>query len=560
VVALFAAEEETMDRDEQAKSLFNTFWQGLKALVIDRRIKDVETWDGAAANYESTEAYCNACLINLNEGDPEDWTQANCKLPVREDGDSSDTYVRQAVHAAAQRINQVDAPAEDIRSAARELVRAYDEMDEEPPESLTNLAERAISNEMLHGALWDAQFQLDAQYEGSDNYLMDVYHDTDGMYALFTDRGKLYRHQVTIQNNSVSLGERVEVMEMHVPVMQSRTIIRQQEDGRYRWYSISATAVLNRSGEVDSRDLFDSFIAHAEETDEYPIRQFYHQGEVFRTGQSDFLARDGYCLVTSGLFDDTPLGQVEVQARQREPDYWGDSIGFLPTEEPEMSRVTDDIKIPVYRQGIIKEISTLPENEAASLFTRTEVNRMSLAGKAREAFIRLFGDEEAMEEWLEQNPEARNRAIEAAGLITRDGEDEASTEATTSNEEPEEVPEVVVDEEVLDQLTQRVKEAEFMAALVERLANSEKALEEAVNQNSKLAKTIADLSKRIEALEVDEEQKRQQWQEDLPARAKQQTRVVYRPRQQRANGDDDTEVDEMATWQEQKKSSNIPTY
>lgn len=595
MAALYAAEGEEMDRDSQARSLFDNFWQGLKSLFIERRIKDVQSWDGSASNYATTESYCNACLINLNDGSPEDWTQVNCKLPVREDGDSSDTYVRQAVHAAAQRIDQVDAPPEDKQRAARELVRAYSEMDEESPESLTSLAQRAISGQQLNEHLWQAMFRLDEQYEGSDNYLVDVYHDNGGMYALFTDRGKLYRHQVTIQNNVPVLGERIEVMEMHVPVGdgQTRTIIRQQEDGSHRWVSVSATAVINRVGEIDSRDLFDSFIQYAldkgadgdktvaianERSIEYfPIRMFYHQGNVsenweiddlantFRTGQADFLARDGYCYITSGLYDDTPLAQAEIRARQANPDYWGDSIGFWPTKT-EMTEISDGINIPVHRQGFNVEISTLPENEAASLFTRTEVNRMSLFGKARDAFFKLFDDEEAAEKWLEENPEARNRAIEAAGMITRNTEGgegeapEANEPEPSEGEQPQaEESEVVVDDEVLDNLTKRVGASDFILAIVERLEKVERELEKANTPDAELVKTVGNLTQRLEALETSESKKRQQWQDDLPARANGKTRIVYRPREQR--GTDDNEVNEAEDWAAQKANNkNIPSY
>jgi hypothetical protein len=559
-----AESERSMNNEDKARALFDKFWHGLKELFVNRRIVDVEEWDGAASNYDTTESYCNACLINLNEGPPEDWTQANCKLPVRRQGDGSDTFVRQAVFAAAQRINQVDAPAAEIQSAARELIRAYGEMDEEPPESLVNLAERAISSGRLQNFLHNAMFQLDEQFEGSDNYIVDVYHDSGGTYALFTDRGKLYRYQVIIENDNIVLGERIEVMEMHPPV-QSRTVIRQQDDGRFRWVSISATAVLNRSGEIDSRDLFDSFVAHAEETGEYPIRQFYHQGDAFRTGQADFLARDGYCYITSGLFDETSLGQVEVAARQREPEYWGDSIGFLPTQEPELTEISDGINLPVYRQGINKEISTLPEEEAASLFTRTEVTRMSLTGKAWEAFVKLFGDdEEKARQWVDENPKSRNRAIEESGMITRQEGDEGDGEGDAQTPEPEpaesEPPEIEVDDEVLDQLAKRANESEFITALVERVGNLEEALKEAIDREQEKDKALTKLADRIKALEASDDKKRQQWQDDLPPRARngQKQRVSYRPRVEKA--DPEAEVDGLATWQEQKSNSNIPSY
>lgn len=578
-------------KDRTAQELFNNFWQGLKSILVKRAIKDVENWDGSASNYDTTADYCDACLINLNEGDREEWTQVNCKLPVRGPGDSQDTYVRQAVYAAAQRINQTDAPEMELQRAARELVRVYDEMGEDAPESLVTMTERAISQGRLHDALYNAMFSLDEEYEGSNNYFMDMYYDGDGMYALFTDRSKLYRYPVMVQNDEVRLGERVEVMEMHVPKMQqSRTTIQRQADGRYRWFSVSATAVLNRSGEIDSRELFDSFVKYAEETGKYPIRMFYHQGHisqdwemdesarVYRTGQADFLARDGYCYITSGVYDDTPLAQAEIKARQANPDYWGDSIGFWPTKAPEMLEVSDGIRIPINNEGFNVEISTLPEQEAASLFTRTEVS-MTLAKNAWEAFLKLWDEDEAQaQQWLEDNPEARNRAIEVSGMIARkkNGEDtEAETETDEAEEETledeavedteegqeEEVdtPELEIDDGVIDELAQRMQEAEFITALLERVEGAETAQQKAEERAGKLEKQLNKAIQRIEALEVDDDTKLRQRVEDLPAKLKQPAgRVVYRPRTREA--DNDAEVNEFEEWKKNKATNNIPSY
>jgi hypothetical protein len=64
-------------------------------------------WDGAASNYGSTQAYCDACLINENDGDPKTWVQAKCHLPVKTpDG----TYSKAAIRNALARINQVQSP------------------------------------------------------------------------------------------------------------------------------------------------------------------------------------------------------------------------------------------------------------------------------------------------------------------------------------------------------------------------------------------------------------------------------------------------------------------
>jgi len=95
--------------------------------------------DFSQADY-SLEQWHRACLIHRHTGAPTAKTQ--CSLPVRE---PSGRLNRNGVHAAAARIGQVeDAPAEQIRRAARTLVRLYrTELDEEPPESLLSRAGEA---------------------------------------------------------------------------------------------------------------------------------------------------------------------------------------------------------------------------------------------------------------------------------------------------------------------------------------------------------------------------------------------------------------------------------
>ena len=97
------------------------------------------------SDYEDADDYCAACLIDLNEpGD--DKTKQNCKLPVREPRRMGGDVNREAVHAAAVVLaggrRGVKAPAEKKREAARELVKLYGALGEEPPDSIRKLAKR----------------------------------------------------------------------------------------------------------------------------------------------------------------------------------------------------------------------------------------------------------------------------------------------------------------------------------------------------------------------------------------------------------------------------------
>jgi len=92
------------------------------------------------SDYKDADAFCAACLIDLNEPGAQK-VKAKCKLPVKEPGGQ---YNVNAIHAAAAALagarGGVDAPPEEKRKAARRLVRLYAEMKEEPPESLRRLA------------------------------------------------------------------------------------------------------------------------------------------------------------------------------------------------------------------------------------------------------------------------------------------------------------------------------------------------------------------------------------------------------------------------------------
>lgn len=99
-----------------------------------------KSWDGSASKYRDTDAYCGACLIDLNEPGA-DKIQAKCKLPVKEpDG----TYNRNALRAAAAALmgarGGVQAPNAEKAKAARKLLRLMREAGIEPGESLKRLA------------------------------------------------------------------------------------------------------------------------------------------------------------------------------------------------------------------------------------------------------------------------------------------------------------------------------------------------------------------------------------------------------------------------------------
>lgn len=87
-------------------------------------------WDGSASRFTDDEWIRSAIV---DRGDEFDTAKTRYAVPILEpNGDLS----RAAVHAAAARLNQVDAPQDAIVAARRKLVAAYRRLEEDPPEPL----------------------------------------------------------------------------------------------------------------------------------------------------------------------------------------------------------------------------------------------------------------------------------------------------------------------------------------------------------------------------------------------------------------------------------------
>lgn len=267
-------------------------------------------------------------------------------------------------------------------------------------------------------AVWDATYEKFAE---QDMWFFDLYYDESGqLFAILNGTGKLYRVNVGVKDDAVTLGDPVQVKLDYPEVEQARSIsVIRQADGRRRWIAIASVAILNRSGELDARSLYDSIIRHREDGKDYPYATIAHAGKKFRVGSTDFMHRDGYCLIESGLFDETDIANALADDIEVDADWWGTSISFFP-EAAERMRV-GDIEIPVYTEGWQEEISFLKETSAASFMTgASAVNqeRSKMSKTLEEALLKLgINAEEATA--LSERSDERNRAISDAAVIKR---------------------------------------------------------------------------------------------------------------------------------------------
>jgi hypothetical protein len=352
------------------------------------------------------------------------------------------------------------------------------------------------------------------------------------MFAVFAMNGLLYKADIMLASGGVVMGDPVQVEIQYAPVAQSLKTLR-QADGQYRWFAFpAATAVLNRSGELDSRQLFESFVKRIEDGAPYPYLTFYHVGEAIKLGLADYVAVDGYTLLMSGLWDAEALPQAVRQAIENDPDYYGISIGyFYQPETKERLQVGEGITIPVYTDGILVEASILAEQDASCLFTGayTEgVNRMNKKAKDElEKIVAGNPELEAQVAELEKHVDEVNASTE--GLIRREKETPESpliqevVPAPAVEPEPVAPPaELILDQEGMEALTERV-----INRLTETFTEKIVALQTVHEQiTANLNEQIVKLTARVAKLEKPLEETVKQALADMP---RNQVKVVYRP-------------------------------
>ena len=408
----------------------------------------------------------------------------------------------------------------------------------EMAETFLGHKDQAISMPNVYSLVYS---QLDAmnREESSEGYtgLVDVYLDGSSIFAVLSKGGLLYRCDVSLGEGGATLGTLTQVEIDYKPVSQRvRTI--QQADGKYRWFAFpAATAVLNKSGELDTRQLFQSFVDKIENgTAPYPYLTFYHVGKQIVFGQADYAAVDGYTYLLSGTWENTPLANAMREAIEKNPDYYGISIGFYyDPDTTEQMQVGDGVVIPMYTDGINSEASILAEIDAACLFTGayTEgVNQMNK--KAKDELLKVAGDDPTLQaevEVLAAKVDEVNAEIEDKDLIRRTAET-AATETTepvveVPVEEPaDEVPqELLMTDEAMQVLADQVI-AGVTANFTAQLATLNDGFDTKVKA---LEIIIQDLQARMKNLEAPIEEAVAQAVEDLPRNQK--IFVGFRPRQ-----------------------------
>lgn len=452
--------------------------------------------------------------------------------------------------------------------------------------------ERSLALSRLGDQLWEA-LNSSEQAAAGWTYPIDIFMGDDGnsLFSIVTQNGKLYQIPLTVSGETLSLGAWTQVTEVFEPVQQSKLVIRTQSDGSHRWLGVCATSVLNRVGEIDSSELFDSFVEHWTDTGENPRVDFYHMGgadpKAWEFGTADYLAREGCCYIASGLFDeDHPLAKAAIRAYNDDPPgTWGWSIEFYAHAEPEILVVEPKVQVPVYKRGKNTRISFVKEVDAAGLFTRVGITEEKTRMKRdiQDKLEELFGDDtEALAAFVE-NVDTVNRTIKDEKVIHRakkdepketpapapdtdddeDDEENDNPDAGNADEKDEDAPEIELDDEAVKQIAEQVASTDAFKAiqqsiqsLTETVNKLASAKEEDTKEIARLKKVAAKTAQRLETVEQDDVSKKQTWAEDLPR--KQTIRASYRPRDE--HGDSDLEDSDDLAKIAESNLRKLPSY
>ena len=376
---------------------------------------------------------------------------------------------------------------------------------------------------------------LDDRYMNGETemweWLTDIYMEDGNMFAVIAAGGKLYRSDLDIASDGsdVTMGEMMEVV-MDFKPAENSLIIRKQADGSYRMFILTGTTVLNRNGQIDSSELFDKMIKRVEDTGKYPFLDFFHLGEDFYMGTADYLARDGVVVLASIPLENNEISRMMIRAYEKDPEYWGASNSFYPTEEPEMWEVSEGTKIPVYNDGIYHSITILPEKDACSLFTgiegREEISRMNK--RVKDALEKLADSDPEVLKTLEGMVDGVNRSVEDENLIHRENEEgsEGETPEIVSGE-GNTTETLEIDDTVIQEVTEQVVESNPFKDL---LASVTALTEQVTVLNTTVSELSERSDKRLKALEETEDSKKKRYLDDLPGGRSPKTRVTYRPK------------------------------
>jgi hypothetical protein len=190
-----------------------------------------------------------------------------------------------------------------------------------------------------------------------------------------------------------------------------RFSVYKQDDGTWRWVSISSVAVKDKEFEIVTEKARDDAIQHAIDTGEFGEIDLVHVDGT-DVGKCDLMMGVGNRLVEGGTFDDTEIARGAIKAIRDDPDHWGISIRFVfDPSKFDGEKYNGNIRI--------KKRTILPQEMAASFGTRLVAiggqkveKQQEISDRARDALERLNVSEEKIDSLAEKQIDAEPNTVE----------------------------------------------------------------------------------------------------------------------------------------------------
>jgi len=227
-------------------------------------------------------------------------------------------------------------------------------------------------------------------------------------------------------------------------------ITKQQEDGRFRWVTISSTAFLDGEEEIVSTKALADNQPLAEK--DYGELRFWHVPPV-KLGNCDFQMADGVCLVESGLWDDSEIANPIRKAIDENPKDWKVSIGFIPLQEALKNVLIKSTTVKKVWDAIqIKERSVLPKKYAANKFACIVTEGGTTVDKKKEKVLQELLGVDLATQVISNVDELNKKALEDDAVVK--GQEEPTPEPVVI---PTPVPEEVITKEDLVAILKEIK-------------------------------------------------------------------------------------------------------
>lgn len=366
---------------------------------------DDSEWDGAASNWDTADAYCSDCLIDVNPAG-EDKVKDLCFLPYRKPGNENPNLGSLRTMSTGRGLPALEKPESvavetwdsKVKAAANKLIdwwpdafekpapdSIYEAAGKEPPAEERDLAEkpkqskagRRLKTAMLK-RLKDAMTTIKdllswAEYAGEDKMF-----ETDFGFAIKEING---------------------------------------EPWHFMW---STNAFQDREEEIFSTKALDQFANEVNRREDKGYFNFWHiEGTDF--ARKEFVETVGRFLIEAGPYLKDEKGQAALEFFKEyeeghpafAPEGWGGS--------PEFRFNLEDRDDGIYDWLWIERTSTLPRAAAANVWTeskQTEVKMSTLEGQRKEAAIALFGEE--FVEGLAKEGQKRTADLEEAGVAHKE--------------------------------------------------------------------------------------------------------------------------------------------